>query len=300
VERTGKKEIEMKRVYLGCALLVVFILAPLAAHSGDLSEAKKELLTTQADTSSSDAAAATASEENKKVKKGEDNDESAAAAEEEAAPMETWEERPINDPLEPLNRAFFTFNDRLYFWVMKPVAQAYTVVPQWGRVRVRNAFHNIRMPVRFASLFLQLKFRAAAFELGSFVINSTFGLGGMFDIAKKPRDIQTEEDLGLTFGHYGVGEGFYLVLPLIGPSCLRDAAGTAGDSFLDPVNYVTPWENAAGIQAGERLNNTSLSIGDYEDFKASALDPYVAMRDAYKQYRRNKIKGQPATAPATP
>ncbi len=292
----------MKTNYLGWTLVFFCILAPLAAHAEDLSEGKKEAVATRADASitpselSSDAAADTASGENKEVKEG----EAAVAGETEAAPEEVGEERPINDPLEPVNRAFFTFNDRLYFWLLKPVAQAYTIVPQWGRVRVRNAFHNIRMPVRFVSLFLQLKFRAATFELGSFVINSTFGVAGMFDIAKKPRDIQTDEDLGLTFGHYGVGEGFYLVLPLIGPSCLRDAVGTAGDSFLDPVNYVTPWQNAAGIQAGDRVNDTSLRIGDYEDFKASALDPYIALRDAYKQYRRNKIEEKPATAPAAP
>jgi phospholipid-binding lipoprotein MlaA len=213
--------------------------------------------------------------------------------EEGPPPEETVEEKPIPDPIEPVNRAFFTFNDRFYFWVMKPASKAYnTVVPEWGRVRVRNIFHNLATPIRFVNSLLQLKMRSAVFELGSFMVNSTWGLGGMFDIVKKPPDILTDEDLGLTLGHYGAGEGFYIVWPFIGPSCLRDTVGLAGDTFLYPVNYVTPLVDLIAIRGYEQLNNTSLRIGEYEDFKASALDPYIAVRDAYKQHRRSKIKEQ--------
>jgi phospholipid-binding lipoprotein MlaA len=213
--------------------------------------------------------------------------------EEGPPPEETVEEKPIPDPIEPVNRAFFTFNDRFYFWVMKPASKAYnTVVPEWGRVRVRNIFHNLATPIRFVNSLLQLKMRSAVFELGSFMVNSTWGLGGMFDIVKKPPDILTDEDLGLTLGHYGAGEGFYIVWPFIGPSCLRDTVGLAGDTFLYPVNYVTPLVDLIAIRGYEQLNKTSLRIGEYEDLKASALDPYIAVRDAYKQHRRSKIKEQ--------
>ncbi len=174
---------------------------------------------------------------------------------------------------------------------MKPAAKVYSaVVPEWGRVRVRNVFHNLAMPIRFVGSLLQLKVRSAAFELGSFMVNSTWGLGGMFEIVKKPPDIHTNEDLGLVFGHYGVGEGFYIVWPFVGPSCLRDSVGLAGDSFLYPVNYITPLEDLIAVRGYEQLNGTSLRIGEYEDLKASALDPYISVRDAYKQYRRSKIR----------
>ena len=209
----------------------------------------------------------------------------------EGPPEEAGEQEPLPDPIEPVNRIFFTFNDRFYFWVMKPAAKAYnTVVPEWGRVRVRNAFYNAAMPIRFVSSLLQLRIRSAFFELGSFMVNSTWGLGGMFDIVKKSPDIHSNQDLGLTLGHYGVGEGFYLVWPFIGPSSLRDTIGLAGDSFLYPVNYITPLEDSIAVRGYEQLNNTSLKIGEYEDLKASALDPYISLRDAYKQYHRDKIK----------
>ena len=205
----------------------------------------------------------------------------------------TTEEKSIADPLEPWNRAMFTFNDRFYFWLLKPVSQGYgKIVPQWGRVRVRNFFHNITMPIRFVNCILQLKFHSAAKEVGSFVVNSTAGIGGLFDILKdNPNAKGSNEDLGQTFGSYGIGNGFYIVWPILGPSSARDTVGLVGDGFLNPENYVTPfWWNAVGIHAYEEVNYTSLHIGDYEDFKEAALDPYVAVRNAYFQHRESQIR----------
>jgi phospholipid-binding lipoprotein MlaA len=211
----------------------------------------------------------------------------------EAAQEEVEEAKPVPDPLEPLNRLFFGLNDRFYFLVLKPVAQGYNfVVPEFVRVRVRNAFQNITMPVRFVNSLLQLKLKAAGIELARFLMNSTIGFGGLFDLASRNPNLPAQDaDFGQTLGIYGIGEGFYIVLPLLGPSSVRDGVGRAGDTFLNPVNYVTPffWD-AVSIDAYELLNRTSLRIGEYEDFKESAVDPYAAMKNAYIEHRRHKIK----------
>ncbi len=202
------------------------------------------------------------------------------------------ENEDIADPLELLNRVFFSFNDKLYFWALKPVATAYGfIVPEWGRTRVRNVFDNIQAPIRLVNALLQLKMPKFGAEFAKFVLNSTVGIGGLFDIAARHPELKTsEEDLGQTFGSYGVGEGFYLVLPFLGPSSLRDTAGKVGDSFLDPIGYITPLRDAVAVRAFDRVNDTSFQIGNYEDIKESAVDPYLAIRDMYKQYRRNKVR----------
>ena len=99
-----------------------------------------------------------------------------------------------------------------------------------------------------------------------------------------------DEDLGQTLGTYGIGNGFYIVWPFIGPSSLRDTVGLVGDGFLTPVYYVNPWEASLGIEANDKINDTSLHIGDYEDLKESAVDPYVAIRDAYTQHRKKEVE----------
>jgi phospholipid-binding lipoprotein MlaA len=204
---------------------------------------------------------------------------------------EIAEEDFISDPLEPWNRAMFTFNDKLYFWVAKPLARGYSViVPEWGRVRVKNIFHNISMPVRFVNNLLQLKIHKAGTELLRFVFNTTFGVAGMFDVAKNIDLRVQEEDLGQSLGFYGIGNGFYIVWPVLGSSSIRDTVGTVGDFFLEPVNYITPTEALIGVRTLDYTNETSLRIGDYEDFKESAIDPYISLKSAYIEYRKNKIK----------
>jgi phospholipid-binding lipoprotein MlaA len=289
----GGRKMKVNRCCIMVLLVAMCLLIPLLAYAGESTAESTEVAV------AADSAAATPAPGNDaangEAMKGpaapDKGDQVAADQEAEGPPPEEVEEKPMPDPIEPVNRVFFTFNDRLYFWVMKPASKVYNgVVPEWGRIRVRNFFHNLATPIRFVSSLLQLKVRAAVFELGSFMVNSTWGLGGTFDIVKKPVDLHTEQDLGLAFGHYGAGEGFYIVWPFIGPSCLRDTVGMAGDSFLYPVTYITPLIDSVAVRGYEQLNNTSLKIGEYEDLKESALDPYVAVRDAYKQYRRNKIK----------
>ena len=205
----------------------------------------------------------------------------------------TGEKTEIADPLEPFNRAMYHFNDKLYFWFLKPVAQGYgKVVPEPARVSVNNFFTNLTFPVRFINCLLQANFGGAAEEFGRFAINTIWGVGGLLDPAAS-QDIKLttqDEDLGQTLGSYGIGQGFYITWPLLGPSSPRDTLGMVGDGFLHPLSYVSPWYAGAGIRVYDRVNDTSLRIGDYEALKGAAIDPYVAIRDAYVQYRLKKVK----------
>jgi phospholipid-binding lipoprotein MlaA len=201
--------------------------------------------------------------------------------------------KTISDPLEPLNRIFFAFNDKLYFWFLKPVARGYIVIaPEPVRVGVKNFFSNIFFPIRFANCLLQVKFQGAGNEIGRFLLNSTIGVAGFMDIAGNKLGIKAyDEDFGQTLGFYGLGNGFYINWPVIGPSSALDTVGLAGDFMLEPTYYLdVDTRYKLGLKAYKTVNNTSLSIGDYEGLKDAALDPYVAVRDAYIQYRLNKIK----------
>lgn len=206
---------------------------------------------------------------------------------------EFGEEVTISDPLQPVNRAFTTFNDRLYFWVLKPVATVYkTLLPPGVRQGIVNAFDNIRTPIRFFNNLFQGKPDHAVIEFERFLINSTLGIGGFFDIAKLHFGLdRKEEDFGQTLAVYKVQSGPYIVWPFLGPSTLRDSFGMIVDFCLDPLTYIIPnWKVNLELKAGEKTNHTSMRIGEYEDLKKSALDPYIAIRDAYIQNRQKKIR----------
>ena len=198
----------------------------------------------------------------------------------------------IADPFEPLNRFFFDFNDKLYFWVLKPVAKGYSkIVPEKVRQSVKNLFNNVSTPVRVVNNLLQGKIELAGDELVRFGVNSTVGVLGLFDYAKTELEIpMQEEDFGQTLGVWGLSPGFYINWPFLGPSTLRDSIGYAGDYFLEPVNYVNPLIDRYAIKIGDSVNRASLTIGDYEEIKKDALDPYAAIRDIYTQYRKSKLE----------
>jgi phospholipid-binding lipoprotein MlaA len=210
---------------------------------------------------------------------------------------EDWNEdnpsETIADPLEPVNRVFFAFNNKFYFWVLKPVAKGYRyVIPEPFRIGIRNMFTNIAMPIRAINCLLQGKVRGFGRELLRFVVNSTAGFLGFADVARIGMHVEAQdEDFGQTLGFFGVGPGIFINWPILGPSSIRDSVGMAGDYFVYPVNYLVPktGENIA-VRGEDRVNRTSLSIGDYEALIKSALDPYVAVRNAYFQYRRAEIE----------
>jgi phospholipid-binding lipoprotein MlaA len=218
-------------------------------------------------------------------------------AENTYVPDESEKETPqILDPLAPVNRVMFHVNDKLYFWVLKPVAQGYSiVVPELVRTGFGNAYDNLKSPARIVNNLLQLRLKRSGNELIRFLFNSVVGVGGLGDVSKGLLGIEKQEaDFGQTLGRYGVGHGLYLVLPILGPSSVRDGIGLAGDTFMYPMTYVSYfyfdfWEPAL-LYSHEKVNDTSFRIGDYEAFKQAAIDPYVSMRDAFVQYRQKKVE----------
>jgi phospholipid-binding lipoprotein MlaA len=202
----------------------------------------------------------------------------------------------VYDPLESFNRGMFWFNDKVYFYALKPVARAYRVVPEGMRIAVRNFFTNLKAPVRIVNAGLQGKFSTAGTELTRFLTNTTLGIGGLFDPAREHFDLRLHnEDTGQTLGYYGVGPGPYLVLPLLGPSNLRDGISLIADTRLDLAWYL--WGKDAGsdnydyigARVLDAVNEVSLDKDTYEGIKRDALDPYLFIRDAHAQMRRNLV-----------
>ncbi|RPI79739.1 MAG: VacJ family lipoprotein [Desulfobacteraceae bacterium] len=205
-------------------------------------------------------------------------------------------EEPIDtiaDPLEPMNRAFFAFNDKFYAWLLKPVTKVYKkVTPQKARTGIKNFFYNLGFPVRFVNCLLQFKGEGAGMEFGRFIVNSTIGLGGVMDVATESCQYKHyDEDFGQTLQFYGFGNGFYIDWPILGPSSLTDSIGAAGDSFLDPLKYAKiRSRNRLYVRALKGINGAGFLLDEYDALKDSALDPYIALRDAYYQYRQKKVK----------
>lgn len=199
----------------------------------------------------------------------------------------------VADPLYIWNKGMYHFNDKLYFWLLKPLAKGYkAITPDIFRTGVSNFFYNLMMPIRFVNCILQGKANAAASEFTRFVINTTIGVLGIVDPASQYPllNLADDEDLGQTFAKYGIGNGFFLVWPILGPSTLRDFIGSIGDAYLNPLIYIDPFEAEMAVRGFNLVNKTSFHIGEYEALKEASVDPYVAMRNSYLQFREKKIK----------
>jgi phospholipid-binding lipoprotein MlaA len=202
------------------------------------------------------------------------------------------EELDVYDPLETINRGTFWFNDKLYFYLLKPVARGYRwIMPEPLMLGIGNFFSNLASPARIINAGLQGKFADAGNELTRFAVNTTIGIGGLFDTAKDHFNLKKkEEDTGQTLGYYGIGPGPYLVLPFFGPSSFRDGIGLLADSRMDLTYYL--WEDLeywAAIVLNA-VNKVALDKDTYEGIKKDALDPYLFIRDAWTQYRQNKVE----------
>lgn len=215
------------------------------------------------------------------------------------------------DPWEPFNVKMFEFNRQVDRWVLKPVAQGYNfVVPNPVQIGISNLFYNLRFPQRFFNNMFQGKIGGAATEMGRFMLNTTFGLGGLYDVAKDMDITTPEEDTGQTLGFYGVKPGPYVVLPLLPPYNVRDLIGFAGDIALNPFNWlVAPIIEVEGIpsvightdratstivQLGGRVfeivNDRSLNLEKFQGVEEATLDLYAAVRNAYLQKRARAIR----------
>jgi len=195
------------------------------------------------------------------------------------------------DPLEGFNRGIYKFNDVSDKAVFKPIAGAYkAVLPTTIRSGVNNFFSNLNTFITAINQVLQFKFNKAAESAGRFVINSTLGVAGLFDVASKQGIPQYKEDLGQTLGYWGLGNGAYLVLPFFGPSSLRDGAGLITETLtIDPIVYVDD-TRTRNILIGTRFVDKRASFLPGSDLlDEAALDPYTFMRDAYLQRRANQV-----------
>ncbi len=196
----------------------------------------------------------------------------------------------VDDPLESFNRAMFEFNDVTYTYVFNPVAEGSSaVVPYDIRGVVWNFFRNLEEPVRFVNCLLQGRFSDAGTVLVRFLVNTTGGVAGLGDPAGRELGFErVEATLGETLATWGVGDGFYLVVPLYGSTTLRDFTGTVVDGLaMTPYyTFTDDFGVLAAIYLGKETNKLSLHLGEYEELKKISFDPYIALRNGYFQYRK--------------
>ncbi len=195
------------------------------------------------------------------------------------------------DPLEPFNRCVYKFNYMVDGVLIKPLAIAYkTVTPEPVRDGVSRFFSNLTEPVSIANSVLQGNGEQAFAHFWRFVLNSTLGVGGVFDFAGEYGLYARNEDFGQTLGRYGVGSGPFLMLPILGPSSARDAVGIVADSITDPFHYYTNGYWTAGRAAGRAIDRRYLSLDFTEEVDKNSLDPYATYRSGYLQYRQNQVE----------
>lgn len=214
----------------------------------------------------------------------------------------------IYDPMEGVNRGIFAFNDAVDTIFLEPVARGYRfITPQPVRTGVRNFLRNLRSPVQVANQTLQGDLGGAANDVGRFVVNSTVGVLGLIDVADMVGLPYEQEDFGQTLAVWGVGHGPYMVLPLMGPSSMRDATGMMVDSFADPLRiylYNTNQEEWHYARLALTVLSTREELLDVlDDLQKNSFDYYAAMRSTYVQRRQALVNDQDpeqASAPAIP
>lgn len=193
------------------------------------------------------------------------------------------------DPFQSVNRGIYKFNDTADRYALRPVAKGYrAVTPDVLEAGIGNFFSNVRYPITIVNDFLQLKIVQGASDTGRFLVNSTIGLLGFFDVARHFGMPKNDEDFGQTLGYWGLGQGVYLMLPILGPSTGRDAVGQAADAFLNPLSYIEDDALRLSLYAlyfvDLRASLLGLDNAVYESF-----DPYLFVRDAYLNSRLDKV-----------
>jgi len=208
----------------------------------------------------------------------------------------------IYDPIEPVNRGIFWFNDKLDIYALEPVAKAYDkVVPDPVQDGIGNFFSNLRFPSNFVSDLVQFRFGDAAKQTARFIVNSTVGLGGVMDVASHFGLEKQDQDFGLALASHGVGPGPYLVIPLLGPSNVRDGFGRIVDAGLSPLFYLGSifdlTDNQAlawslGLKTVDLIDQRADLLDAIKAAKESSLDYYLFIQSAYYQHRKGQIGGE--------
>lgn len=214
---------------------------------------------------------------------------SAAMADDEG-PVSYADER-YYDPFEPVNRAIFRFNQVFDELFMKPAARLYiNVVPDRGRVVVSNVIDNLKLPVTLANDILQGDLKRAQTTVSRFTTNTVLGFGGMADVAADLGAPAHSEDFGQTMAVHGVGKGPYLMLPLLGPSTIRDALGRVVDSFFDPLGYALDTEESIARAGVEGLDTRAEYLDVSEAMEKTSIDYYASIRSVFLQNREYEIR----------
>ncbi len=204
--------------------------------------------------------------------------------------------RQTNDPLEPTNRVFYKINDALDTYALKPAAQAYRYVfPEPVRNGIHNVLDNLGGPVRLTNDTLEGKPRRAGDTAMRFLINSTAGIGGVFDVAKSAGFPNHDTDFALTLANWNVPEGPFLFLPILGPSSPRDASGFAADIAIDPFTWIARGQQVFTITSWTKtvfgaLDERASLLDVIDNIKKTALDPYATFRSLYRQNRAGKLE----------
>lgn len=217
-------------------------------------------------------------------------------------------ETEINDPFEDFNRVTFDINNAIDQAVVEPIARGYRyITPEFVRHSVRNALRNLKSPVNIANQILQGDVEGAAGDVTRMMVNTTFGIGGLFDVAESAGIPYEKEDFGQTLGVWGVGHGPYVMIPFFGPSSFRDGTGILVDTFADPLNlylHNTDQEEWIYARAGAAaVSNREAFLDLIEDLRENSFDYYAAARSAYVQRRAalvNDENPESAMAPAIP
>jgi|SRR5579871_815095 len=206
----------------------------------------------------------------------------------------TQEALAANDPFEPTNRATFKLNQKLDKYFVIPTVGAYIfIVPNWGRTRVHDLLDNLSLPVTFANDILQGEFKLGGQTLERFAMNATMGLGGLFDPATRFHIPNHGNDFGVTLGVWGIREGPYEVLPLLGPNNPRDTVGFVTDYYIDPLHWIRYKQHIwwdAGHEYFMLLDLRSQTYQTVQGVQRSSLDFYSSMRSLYRQLRDNEIR----------
>jgi phospholipid-binding lipoprotein MlaA len=230
--------------------------------------------------------------------------EPAAAPAKPSASRSPAEPEAVADPLEGLNRAVLGFNDVVDQALLRPIAWTYNkVMPDPAILAVRRFFANLRSPVQFANDLLQLEFADAANTAGRFGLNSTIGLLGLFEVAEPLGLPAHYADFGQTLHSYGSGPGPYLMLPLFGPSTLRDGTGRLVDVALDPLAWLLTPEQSLGVAGTSIVVRREELLDPLDELRKSSVDWYAALRSAYSQRRAvelGKLAGAPPVGAAAP
>lgn len=200
------------------------------------------------------------------------------------------------DPWESFNEKMFAFNYSFDKHILKPVAKGYNfLMPDMFQQMIGHGFDNILVIPKLVNNILQWKWKGFAIELGRFLINSTFGIGGLFDIARQEFGLEkTKVDFGQTLGKWGFPPGPFLILPLMPPMTVRDGIGTGVDGAMDPLGYVLPFfPDRLAMRIGNMVNDRALNLDLFQGFEATTVDLYSAVRNGYLQRRYNLIHNTP-------